>query len=165
MDKKRAQSTMSMPFGMIFAIFLIVVFVVFAFMAIAGFFEIGDTASVGMFYEELQDAVDEALSSQSSQKPFEINLPKGIKQVCFANLSSSSRITNPGEEYQSIKYYDIYNANTFLLPPEKAQDMQWKFIEHLDLEKITATENPYCVDVNEGLIIKKDFTSRLVYLE
>lgn len=159
---KRGQQTMGMPFGMIFAIFLIVVFVVIAFIAVKSFLDIGDSASVGMFYDELQEAVDDALRSQESDRSFVIDLPSGIEKVCFGNLSAV--ISNPGAEYDAIRNYDVYDANVFLVPPEEAENMQWKKIERLNITKITAVENPYCVDVDVDLRIRKGFYDRLVWL-
>ena len=43
---------MGMPFELIFGIFLIIVFIVIAFIAIGGFLDIGRTANVGTFYED-----------------------------------------------------------------------------------------------------------------
>ncbi len=71
---------MGMPFGMIFAIFLIVVFVVIAFMAVDHFLDLGQSASVGMFYEDLQGAVDDAVRNQESDSDFVINLPGDTEQ-------------------------------------------------------------------------------------
>ena len=160
---KKGQQLMGMPFSMIFAIFLIVVFVVVAFIAVGYFLDIGKSSSVGMFYRELQGAVDDAFSSQSSEVSFDIDLPSNIKFICFANLSA--RITNQGADYEAIKNYDVYDANVFLVPPEYAQNMQWKFIEHIDVAKITENENPYCVDVKDRMKINKGFYDKLVWIE
>jgi hypothetical protein len=159
----RGQQTMGMPFGMIFAIFLIVVFVVIALIAVGGFLDIGQSASVGMFYEDLQKAVDEAWSEQSGEFDFEIDLPSGITDVCFGNLSDA--ITNRDPKYEEILNYDVYIANTFLVPPEKAQGMQWKLINHINVTKITEDKNPYCVPVQRDLRIKKGFYDKLVVIE
>jgi len=75
---KSGQQTMGMPFGMIFAIFLIVVFIVIAFIAVGFFLDIWRSSGVGLFYEELQDAVDGACSGQSGEFDFEIDLPSEI---------------------------------------------------------------------------------------
>ncbi len=163
MKKKRGQQAVGMSFGMIFAIFLIVVFVTIAFIAVSYFLDLGKGVSVGMFYDELQDAVNDAVEGQESSSNFNIDLPKGIESVCFANLSAG--ITNPGAEYEAIKNYEIYDANVFLIPPEKAQNMQWTFIERINIEKITMNENPYCVDVKDGLKIKKEFYDRFAWVE
>ena len=163
MTNKRGQQTMGMPFGMIFAIFLIVVFVVIAFIAVGSFLDIGKSASVGMFYDELQTAVDNAMRGQSSERIFDIDLPSGIERVCFANLSG--KITNPGADYEAIRNYDVYDANVFLVPPEKAQNMQWKKIDRINVTKITEVKNPYCVEVEAGLKIQKGFYDRLVWIK
>ena len=159
---KLGQHTMGMPFGMIFAIFLIVVFVVIAFIAVGFFLDIGRASGVGLFYRELQDAVDGAWSGQSGEFDFEIDLPDGIDEVCFGNLSGV--ITNQDPRYDEILNYDVYDANTFLVPPENAENMQWKLIKHLDVDKITETKNPYCVSVEDGLRIKKGFYDKLVVI-
>jgi len=160
---KKGQQTMGMPFGMIFAIFLIVVFVVIAFMAVSHFLDIGKSAGIGMFYEELQEAVNAAVRGQESSSVFDIDLPSGIERVCFANLSA--RISNPGADYDAIKNYEVYGANLFLVPPEYAQNMEWKNIEKINVSRITAGSNPYCVDVDDGLRIEKGFYDRLVLIE
>lgn len=160
---RRGQQLMGMPFSMIFAIFLMIAFVIIAFIAVGYFLDIGRSSNVGMFYRELQDVVDEALNEQSSETSFEIDLPKEIKKICFANLSA--QITNRGVDYEAIKNYDVYDANVFLVPPEFAENMQWKLIQHIDVEKITSKKNPYCVETDNKLIIKKGFYDKLVWIE
>jgi hypothetical protein len=162
MENKRGQQTMGMPFGMIFAIFLIVVFVVIAFIAVGFFLDIGKSSGIGLFYRDLQDAVDDAWSEQSGEFDFEIDLPSGIDEVCFGNLSNV--ITNRAPKYSEILNYDVYDANTFLIPPSNAQNMQWKLIKHLNISKITEESNPYCVPVENGLRIKKGFYDKSVVI-
>jgi len=155
-----------MPFSMMFAIFLIIVFIVVAFMGIRFFLDFGRSADVGLFYEDLQGAVDDALASQqTSDKKFEINLPGAVKKVCFANLSAE--ITANPEEYDQIEIYEFKSANVFLVPPGAAEGLKHKQIEHLDIGKITEAENPYCVDAGDDLSINKEFysKSRSVWVE
>ena len=159
----RGQHIIGMPFSMIFAIFLIVVFVVIAFIAIGHFLDIGRSSSVGMFYRDFQDAVNDATRGQFEESFFRIDLPSDINSVCFANLSAE--ITNPGVEYDAIRNYYIYDANTFLVPPEYAQGMQWKLVDRINISKITIKKNPYCVDVDDGFIVKKGFYDKLVWIE
>jgi len=52
-----------------------------------------------------------------------------------------------------------------LVPPEYAQGLRWKMIEKIDIAKITASENPYCVEVEKGLTIGKGFYDKLVWVE
>ena len=159
---KKAQQGVGMGFGIIFAIFLIIVFFIVAFIAINSFLEIGDSASVGMFYDELQDVVNDAIRSQSIEKTFKVNLPSGIDTVCFANLTAA--ITNKGSEYDAIKIYEVYDANVFLVPPKYADNMAWQHIDHLNISAITENKNPYCVEVVKGLLIKKDFYDKHVII-
>ncbi|MFH0711771.1 MAG: hypothetical protein V1889_01300 [archaeon] len=160
---KKGQHIMGMPFEIIFAIFLIVVFVVIAFIAVGYFLDIGRSSSVGMFYRDFQAVVDDAMRGQFEESSFEIDLPSEIKEVCFANLSAE--ITNPGAEYEAIKNYDVYEANVFLVPPEYAQNMQWKLIDRINVSKITQNKNPYCVDADGEIVIKKGFYDKYVQIE
>jgi hypothetical protein len=160
---RKAQQTMGLPFGMIFAILLIVVFIVVAFIAIGSFLDIWRTSSVGTFYDDFEEVVDNAARGQFEESSFEIDLPAKIESVCFADLSAE--ITNSGAEYEAIRNYDVYNANVFLVPPEYAENMQWKFIEHLDVGRITVDENPYCVAADGELKIRKGFYDKLVWVE
>ena len=160
---KRGQHTMGLPFGMIFAIFLIVIFIVIAFIAINHFLDIGECSSVGMFYDELQKEVDAVWASQESTGDFEINLPSGILKICFANLSAD--ITNTGKDYEAIEDYEVYEANVFILPPEKACNMPYKMIGHINITKITESQNPKCFDVSRDLIIEKGFYEKFVMIK
>lgn len=154
---------MSMPFGTIFAIFLIVAFIIFAFMAVRGFLDIGTQANAGMFYNELEEAVDDAMKSQISEDDFTIRAPKGITHVCFANLSAP--VNNRGAEYEMIRNFEVYEANTFLIPPQEAGGMEWRMIDNIDIEKTTSQRNPYCVSVNQDLVILKEFMDRKVTIQ
>jgi hypothetical protein len=162
MKNKKGQQAVGMSFGMIFAIFLIVVFVVFAFIAIRFFLDMGDKTGVGEFYIDLQDSVDRSIQGQSSDKSFDVNLPSNIEKICFGNLSAP--ITND-PDYQIIKYYDDGSSNVFLVPPEKAQNLESKKIKSIDIANITSEDNPYCISVKDGLRIKKEYSSRLVIIE
>jgi len=161
--RKRGQQVMGMPFSMIFAIFLIIVFIIVAFMGIRFFLDFGRTTDVGLFYKDFQGAVDDAWAGQSSSDSFKINLPDKIQRVCFANLSA--QITANPEDYNQIEIYKFKQVNVFLVPPGDAEGMQYKQIEHLDIAKITEAENPYCVDASDDLMIKKDFYDKLVWVK
>jgi hypothetical protein len=161
--KKRGQQSIGMSFGMIFAIFLIVVFVIIAFIAIKAFLGIQETSEVGMFYDDLQKSIDSAWQSQSSEKTFEIDLPSGITHICFANLTD--RVRGDSIFYDDIKDFYLYEANVFLIPPGGAETLKYNTLEHINLQKITYYENPYCVPIEQGLKIKKGFYDRLVVIE
>ncbi len=161
--KKRGQQSTEMPFGIIFAVFLIVIFVIIAFNATKHFLDVGKCSSVGMFYDELQAEVDDIWSSQSGEKEFKISLPSGIEKICFGDLTG--KITNPGEDYDSISIYDVEEANTFLVPSEKSCNMAFKNIKHINITQMTSKKNPYCVDVSKTLKLKKGFYDKSVLIE
>lgn len=151
-----------MSFGMIFSVFLIVVFIVVAFIAIKSFLDIQRTSDAGLFYREFQEAVDDSWAGQASEFKFKIDLPSKVEKLCFANLSA--KITGSSNDYLQLRNYDVYEANVFLIPPGDFQGLEHKWINHLDIEKITLEKNPYCVDASGSLSIKKDFYDKLVYV-
>jgi hypothetical protein len=161
--QKRAQQVMGMSFGMIFSLFLIVIFIAIAFIAIKAFLGTQETVNAGLFYQELQEEVDSSWNGQAGEVNFKINLPSKITKVCFANLSAE--ITDPQGEYKQIRNYEVYDANVFLIPPENARGLAYKSIDHLDIGKITSDKNPYCVDSSGSLSIKKGFYDKLVLVK
>ena len=160
---KRAQHTVGLPFGLIFSIFLIVIFIIAAFWAVNHFLDIGQCSRVGLFYDGLQNKIDDAWSSQSSEFSFEVDVD-GIEKVCFGDLSLE--ITNP-EDYALIERYYLEEANVFLVPPEKACNIPFNNIKHINITEITKERNPYCIDLTQRneIIIKKGFYDKLVLVE
>jgi predicted RNase H-like HicB family nuclease len=161
---KKAQSTMSLPFGLIFSIILIIVFIVVAFIAVGHFLEIGDCSKVGQAYEELQEKVDEAWRSQISEFEISLSLPSGVDKICFANLSLPSK-GGVKAEYDEIERYSVYEANTFLVPSGKTCDMPYKNIKHIDISEITKLKNPYCIEADEKILLKKGVYDKLVLIK
>lgn len=148
---------MSMPFGLIFSIILIVIFVIIAFIAVKHFLDIGDCARVGKFYDGFQQKVDEAWRSQTYGSTYTISLPSGVR-VCFANLSLGNR--NSDDAWNNLEIYSVNDANTFMYPAEKSCNMAYKKINHIDISNITAIKNPYCFD--SSIKLKKDIYDKLV---
>ena len=158
MMKKRGQQMMGMSFGMIFAIFLIAVFFVIAFIAINSFLDYGRGSKIGFFYEDFQEEVNDAWASQSRNTFFEVDLPRGIKKVCFADFNAINYVKD-----SEVRDYEVHEeSNTFLIPLKKSEGIGHKNIGHLDIGNITSSENPYCINVEDGINIKKDFYDKLV---
>lgn len=151
MLNKKAEGAVGMSFGWIFSLILIVFFIFAAIYGIKAFLDMRSCSQVGNFYDSLQKNVDQAYSSSSSDFEMDANVP-GIDMVCFANLSEE--ITGPLEAYDQISIYEIYNANTFLVPAQKSCDMPYKTIKHLNLTKTTLSKNPLCFDISNGDKIK-----------
>ncbi len=132
---------MKLSFGMIFSIILIVIFIAFAFYAIRIFLGIQDEMKIEQFGHGLQTDVDKMWKSSHGSQEVEYLLPSKIESVCFAD-----------DEYQNL----IFHSEEFV---------GGKKIQHIDIEKITEDENPFCVENIKGkikMIIKKDYGEALV---
>ncbi len=164
LDSKRAQEAIGMSFGWIFALILIIVFISVAIYGIKYFMNIGSCSRVGLFYDDLQQKVDQAYQSSSSDFEMEVALP-GITQICFSNLSE--KITGSMLAYEELNLYEFYDANTFLIPSKNACDMPYKTIRHLNISKTTSLKNPLCIDVSDGETIRiiKDYYDRGVTIK
>ena len=132
---------MKLSFGMIFSIFLIIIFIAFAFYAINKFLNLQRTLQIETFAKDLQNDVDSMWNSPKGEHPKEYSLPNKIIEVCFTNNEFYNLIL------KSSKFIDEKN------------------IKHLDISKITANEDPYCIQNIDGkikLILNKGFNEDLV---
>ncbi|MFA5259460.1 MAG: hypothetical protein WC979_09185 [Candidatus Pacearchaeota archaeon] len=161
---KKAQETMGMSFGMIFAIILMIFFIVVAFIAIKAFLETSNCAKVKIFVDKVQTEVDKTWNSQQDDSVITGSLPSSVDYICFGNLSRS--IYGASEVIgQDIEIYEVYGANMFIYPIGSSCEMPHHKIKHLDLEGTTKSENPLCIPVEKGIIkikIEKAFEKRLV---
>jgi hypothetical protein len=160
MRSKKAQESIGMSFGMIFSIFLIVVFIIAAFIAIKFFLGFQETTNVAQFYNDLQSEINKARGSSSMQSDFKINLPDKITDVCFYNATKEK--TASIEITSQILSVDS-DANIYLIPQKEAEDNFFNKLENIDLEIITNEENPYCVPANGVLrIIKQSYSKNII---
>ena len=144
MKEKRGQ--MKLSFGMIFSIILIIIFLAFSFYAISKFLGLQRIAQVGQFVEGLQTDVDKMWKGSQGSQEVEYILPKKIKEICFTD-----------DEYE----------NLFFSPRGSSEGMDSIEIKHIDIEKITENENPFCIKNTDGkvkIIIKKSFGEELVMI-
>ena len=155
---------MKLSFGMIFSIILIIVFISFAFFAIQKFLDIQNSVQVGKFTNDFQLNIDKIWKGSQGSEEKEYFLPKKITYVCFVDYSSDKK----GEKqdlYRELEQLYYENENMFFYPVGSAQGLDAREIKHIDLEKITENENPFCIENIDGkvnLIIKKDFGEVLV---
>lgn len=158
---KKAQEVFGMPFSTIFAIFLIVVFIVVAFYAIKYFMNIGKCSETGLFIDDFQSAIDNAWQSQSSSKTFSSSLPSAIEYVCFADLNEQATSTGKEKEiYNELRRNADYTANLFFYPQKNAC-IKSTNIKHIEMPE----SNPYCIPVENSKIeikIEKGFYDSLV---
>jgi len=162
---KRAEGSMEMSFSMIFTVILIVFFILVSFMAIRYLLKLQTCNQIGGFVDEFQSKVTDIWNSQKEDYELKKTLPTAIEYVCFANLEDNFKGDN-NEILEELEFYQGgFDSNMFIYPKEKACDMPAQKIKHLDIEKITKTKNPYCIQVIRGKInikIEKDFLDELV---
>ncbi|MBS3078764.1 hypothetical protein J4218_01455 [Candidatus Pacearchaeota archaeon] len=159
---KKAEGFLGMGFGMIFSIFLIVIFLIVAIYAITKFLDYKNCSQVGLFIKNFQDEITVAFNKQQSSFPFEAALPTNIKYVCFANFSKAMKgsYSDIGMKLQSFDN----RYNMFFYPREKSC-IATKGITHLNLDLIIKDSNPYCIPASRGRIeiqILKGFNDGLV---
>ncbi|MFH1608232.1 MAG: hypothetical protein ABIA78_03795 [archaeon] len=157
------RSQMKLSFGMIFSIILIVFFLVFAFYAIMKLLEVQDSIKVGKFLDKIQSDVDKMWKGSQGSQEEPYSLPEKIEYVCFGDYSSSSKGENRNF-YETLKQAYYSDENLFFYPIGSAGDLGSKKVNHIDLDKMTERDNPFCIK-NYGkvkLTIKKGFNENLV---
>ncbi len=159
---KRGQLKLS--FGMIFSIILIIVFLAFAFFAVQKFIGIGNAAQIVKFKSDLQLDTDNLWRGSQGSEEHEYFLPSKIKYVCFANYTEEAVGENQGF-YNELQLGFYGFENLFFYPPSSADEMSSSEIEHIDIEKITESENPFCIKTISGklrLTLEKNYGDVLV---
>ena len=155
---------LKISFGMIFSIILMVIFIAFAGYAIQKFLELQDIVQVGKFTDDFQADIDKIWRGSQGSVEKEYVLPKDVIYICFTDYSFEKR----GESenlYNSFLEVYFEKENFFFYPVGSGEGLDSKEIQHINLEKITENENPFCVENINGkvkLIIKKNFGEALV---
>lgn len=122
----------SLSFGMIFSIILIIAIIGVSFYVISNFLGLKKCSEVGLFFNDFEGKVDKAWSSEITRDTYSGIVASGIKSVCIGNLT----LGGSGTEYDAVKKYSRAGANVFLYPPEKACDVKYMEFEHLDVKNM-----------------------------
>jgi len=164
--EKSGQMFLGLSFNMMFSLFLIVFFVIIAFIVINAFLKTQKCAQVGLFIEDFEIEIERAWNSQSQLRPdVKFTLPSGVSHVCFSNLSAPL-VGGFSDIGRVITRYDVRNT-MFLYPPEQTCDMARIVVRNLDLEVINSDMNPYCIMAEDGKVlitIEKKFNERNVLI-
>lgn len=167
--KKKAQESIGMSFSVIFSLFLIVFILVIGFIAIKAFLDFKKCGQIGNFIDDFSLEVDNIWNSQTDTINFSRSLPNDLEYVCFADLTKqlnpSSKISNSLEIIDTISSFGRVGENMFLYPIESSCEIPNQNMKHLDIEKITQSDNPYCIPVKSGRIninLEKKLNERLV---
>jgi len=140
---KRAESSVGMSFGVIFSIILMIVFIVFAFIAINYFLNMSKVTTTNLFYENLQNEVNRVYASPSSEKEFSFELPPKVEMICFFDFKKPATIEV--EKYKEVEMYDFTGENLFLFPQRAMPSLNKKIIENINVSQSTIDENPFCI--------------------
>ena len=140
---------MKLSFGMIFSIILILAFLAFTVYAIRKFLGIQTSVQIGKFGDDLQTDVDKMWRGSQGSEVQKYHLPKKIEKVCFVNFDNQAKGPDGGLYSQLNMGYSGYE-NMIFYPVGSGEGLDGKQILHIDVEKITAADNPFCVDNTDG---------------
>jgi len=159
--KNRKAEVFGMSFSMIFAIIMIVFFIVVAFIGIRFFLGWQKNAQIISFVQNLEAKINEVWNPGIEvSTSYSGVLPSGIEWVCFVNWNLN--ITSNANDLEKgviseIKSKGInFRDNFYLYAPSTNLDFKSKELKHLDL----SNHNPVCIKVvNQkvkiGLAIKQ----------
>lgn len=139
---KRAQ--MKLSFGMIFSIFLIIIFLAFAIYVIIKFVSLQNSIQIESFKNDLQAHITAIwLSRGEYSEEKEYTLPTKINAICFLD-----------DDYQNLMF-------------ESDKPMDGDNIENINITFITSDgeEDPFCIPNIEGKVkmtLVKDYGETLV---
>ena len=150
---------MELPFGMIFSIFLIAIFIVVAIYAINYFLNLQKCTQVNLYADDLQKRIDNLWNGQKGQDSFSAPLPVGIKMICFANLSIPSNANN--EIYDELSKNYAPDANFYFYPGKYACGNPYRIIKHIKMPG----RNPFCINAKDSINLEKDFYDALVNIK
>jgi hypothetical protein len=147
-------------FGVIFSIFLIIVFIFFAFKVIDSFVDLNKCTELGSFYDDFQDAIDQARESHSTNQPYDLSLGSTVDKICFVDLNS----TGKGDESFPNSYSE--GDNFFVLFNDGGCEQLSNFeFNNINITEITKDSNPNCFENENEITIIKSVYSRLVTVE
>src|SRR4030042_461644 len=130
-----------LSFGMIFSIILIIIFLGFGFYAIKKIVDLQKTVQIEKFLQDFQEDINKMWKSPQGSSVKSYSLPTKIRSVCFED-----------DEFQNLAF-----TSEEIIRGDK--------IENINIEKITADEDPFCIPNIKGkisLTIVKDYGETLV---
>jgi hypothetical protein len=142
MKEKRGQ--MEMSFGMIFSIFLIIIFLAAAFFAIQKFLDLQNNLKNKQFIDEFQKDLDRIWRSSQSSQEVEYSVSSKVGSVCLISEGLASE----------------KKENLIIKEKDQIIVLERKKLEHLDLEKSLGTSDRLCFEIKNSkvsMILKKNY--------
>ena len=144
---------MTLSFGMIFSIILIIVFIAFSFWAVKKFLGIQEGVKLGQFEDTFQSDIDKIWRGTQGSQSVSYSLPSAIKGTCFVDYSKPYKGNIEQEElYSDLKQAFWEEENLIFYPVGSGDGNDALILKHINLEKITSSENPYCLYTKDGKI-------------
>ncbi|MDP6845861.1 MAG: hypothetical protein QF460_02825 [Candidatus Nanoarchaeia archaeon] len=143
----KKKGDLSMSFGMIFSIIMIIAILGVAFYAISYFLNLEKCTGVGLFHDDFQKKVDESWIAELVSGEHSLTIPGGVEYVCFGDLENEGNIDGSTREIlDEIKRFasprQLEKSNMFMYPENKACGMGYKTANHLqELEEFICFEN------------------------
>ncbi len=131
---KNKSGELNLSFGMIFSIFLIIMFLAFGFYGIKEFLKFQAQTQISLFAEDLQNDVTELWQSGvETDWARDYTVSMEVTQVCFEKNTMGNLIINT-KETAKLGTYDRKN------------------IDYIDLTKMIGDQNRFCIDNVKGKI-------------
>lgn len=155
---------MQISFGMIVSVILIAIFIAAAFYSIAKFIGWQKTIQIGQFADNLQFDIDKVWKSSQGSQEVKYSLPTKIEKVCFVNFKTNSKGID-ADKYNELQRGNYGSENLVFYPISSSEGAESILVKHIDLEKMTQRENPFCLDNLNGkvqLVLSMNFSESLV---
>lgn len=140
-----------MSFGMIFSIILIILFLTFTVYGIMKFLGFQKSVQIGQFTTYLQEDINKMWGGSQGSVDREYRLPAQINYACFFDINSQP----VGAKADYAKDFELISAgenNFYFYPVGSGEGLDSRIVEHIDIAKITSSENPYCIPNADGKI-------------
>jgi hypothetical protein len=150
---KKAQ-TMGIPFQLIFSLIIVVVVVVFGFMAIKMFLGRADQTKYGTTFIEIRDEIDNAYGRAGGKsKNITVNALKGVEAICFVNKTTTCSDSRAGTT-DFCELVPEYMGNMFYYPIGIAEEHDGQSDYLLNCQNKTCfsvptNKNPQCFWANQ----------------
>ena len=154
---------MKLSFGMIFSIILIIMFLSFSFFGIKKFMDLGNSAQNAKLKDSIQSDVNKIWQGIQGSQTVEYFVPSKTDALCFVDFSQGM-IGSSQSVYDELERAFYGAKNLFTYPADLGATGSFE-IKHIDLDKITQSQNPFCFEKENGkikMVLKKNFGESLV---
>ncbi len=159
---KRGQLDLS--FGLIFSVILIIAFLGFGVYAIVNFLGMKDKIETSKFLDDFQANVNTLWKANIASEELSYFLPVKIKEVCFVDKNADKKGSR-ADIYDEIIIRSDDKSNLVFYPIGSSKAVGFIEIQHINISKITAQNNPACLQNKNGKLsvtLEKGYGETLV---